>query len=309
MVEAKYALETTNLTKTYGGKNAVDNVDLKIQKGDIYGFIGKNGAGKTTAIRMIIGLARPTKGEIKLFESSSSSLRMKTGAVIENPALYPYMTAQANLHTQRILMGVKDKKVVNEILEVVGLSDTGRKKVKNFSLGMKQRLAIGLALLNDPEFLFLDEPINGLDPTGIKELRDLILMLNKERNITILISSHIIGELTKIATRYGVLHKGKLVDQFTKEDLDARTKRSINLRVNNIEETINILVNEIGVQDYDVDEETGIVVIYDNLDKFAEINKALAQSDVIVNEIWRDDGDNEDYFIKLMEGEKNDECN
>jgi len=216
-----YVLQTRKLAKEYGGKKVVDNISIEVRKGEIYGFIGENGAGKTTLMRMICGLASPSEGSITLFGSSDLvSQRHRIGCTIENPALYPAMTAMENLETQRILLGVKDKNVSAKLLDTVNLGSAGKKKAKDFSLGMKQRLMIALALLGDPEFLVLDEPINGLDPIGIRKMRDLFLALNKERGITILISSHILGELEKIATRYGIISGGKMVNEFKAEELN-----------------------------------------------------------------------------------------
>ena len=209
-------LKTSQLTKTYSSKQVVKELSMTIQQGDIYGFIGKNGAGKTTLIRMIAGLATPSSGSIELFGSSDLvKERAKIGTVIESPALFPNMTARENLITQCRIANVKDLRVVDETLELVGLSNTG----KNFSLGMRQRLAIAIALIGDPEFLILDEPTNGLDPEGIKEIRDLILHLNQKKHITVLISSHILSELSKFATRYGIIHNGSLIEEFTEEEL------------------------------------------------------------------------------------------
>ena len=176
---SEYILETRDLTKVYSKKVAVNNVNLSIRKGDIYGFIGKNGAGKTTTIKMIAGLAHPTSGEIKLFGSGDlAEGRKKIGTIVESPAIYPYMTARQNIEVQCMMRGVEDKKVVDQLLEIVDLKDAGKKKAQKFSLGMKQRLAIALALVGSPELLLLDEPINGLDPSGIKAVRELILKLN-----------------------------------------------------------------------------------------------------------------------------------
>ncbi len=213
-------LTANKVTKTFKQKKALDEVSMDIKKGDIYGLIGKNGAGKTTLIRIICGLAAPTGGDIKLFDSSDLvSARKEIGTVIESPAFYPNMTAKQNLMAQCKLMGVKNTKCIPKILHMVGLEGTDKKKAKNFSLGMKQRLAIALSLVGEPKFLVLDEPTNGLDPEGIKEIRELILTLNEKYEITVLISSHILSELSKIATRYGMLHEGKLLEEFTEEDL------------------------------------------------------------------------------------------
>ncbi len=213
-------LKTNHLTKRYGHRAVVENLSMTIHQGDIYGFIGKNGAGKTTLIRMVTGLAAPSDGSIQLFGSGSLlEGRSRIGTVIEAPAFYPGMTARENIIAFSRLQGLRDFSHVEELLELVGLDHTGKKKCRNFSLGMKQRLAIAIALIGDPKLLILDEPTNGLDPEGMKEVRDLILKLNQERGITVLVSSHILGELSKFATRYGIIHHGKLIEEFTEEDL------------------------------------------------------------------------------------------
>jgi ABC-2 type transport system ATP-binding protein len=223
-----YVLQTKDVSKDFSGKLAVDHVSIGVREGDIYGFIGENGAGKTTLMRMVCGLAEPTSGEITLFGSKDLvSQRYRMGSTIENPALYPSMTAMENMEAQSLLLGMKNKNKCIEILDLVGLGKTDRKKVKNFSLGMKQRLMIGLALIAEPEFLVLDEPINGLDPMGIKEIRDLFLHLNENKGMTILISSHILGELEKIATRYGIISNGKMVDEFRADELSGRCGKNL----------------------------------------------------------------------------------
>ncbi len=300
----EYVLETESLTKTYRGKNAVDHIDLKIRKGDIYGFIGKNGAGKTTTIKMIAGLNRPTSGSMKLFGSDNlQEGRRKIGTVIENPAIYPYLSARQNIEVQRILKGVSDKSVTDDLINIVGLKNAGKKKAKNFSLGMKQRLAIALSLVGDPEFLLLDEPINGLDPTGIKDIRELILKLNKEAGITILISSHILGELAKISTAYGVISEGAMTAQFTSEELKERVKPSLTITVDDPGKTVDILENAVGIKDFEVNE--NCIHIYEMLDKSSQINAVLEQSGVVVHSLSKEQGDYENYFIKLMEGSVN----
>ncbi len=300
---SEYVLETSNLTKVYSRKAAVDSLDLKIRKGDIYGFIGKNGAGKTTAIKLVVGLAKATKGTIKLFGSDNLAQgRQKIGVVIENPAYYPYMSAKQNLEVQRIMKGVKDPKVIEEILDIVGLKEAGNKKVKNFSLGMKQRLGIALALVGDPEFLLLDEPINGLDPTGIREIRDLIIKLNKEAGITVLISSHILGELNKMCTAYGVISDGKLVSQISRDELEQSVNPFIELVVNDPEKAVNAFKEELGITDIVVDGST--LSIYGANDRILEITSCLEHNDIILQSISKHHADYEDYFINLMEGEK-----
>ncbi len=298
---SEYVLETESLTKTYRKKNAVDHIDLKIRKGDIYGFIGKNGAGKTTTIKMVAGLNNPTSGKMTLFGSNNlQDGRKKIGTVIENPAIYPYLSARQNIEVQRILKGVSDKSITDDLLNIVGLQDTGRKKAKNFSLGMKQRLAIALSLVGDPELLLLDEPINGLDPTGIKDIRELILKLSKEAGITILISSHILGEISKISTAYGVISNGALVAQFTSEELKDKVKPSITLTVDNADTAVSVLENELGIKDFETD--GNCLHIYEQLDNSAKINSALEASGVKVQSLSKQEGDYENYFIKLMEG-------
>ena len=297
----EYVLETESLTKTYRRKNAVDHIDLKIRKGDIYGFIGKNGAGKTTTIKMISGLNNATSGTMKLFESDNlQEGRKKIGAVIENVAIYPYLSARQNIEVQRILKGVTDKTITDDLLNIVGLENVGKKKAKNFSLGMKQRLGIALALVGDPEFLLLDEPTNGLDPTGIKDIRELILKLNQETGITILISSHILGELSKISTAYGVINEGKLVAQFTSDELNQIVRPSVRINVDDPEKTVSILETELGMTDFNVSE--NCIHIYDMLDKCAQINAALEAGGVTVSFLGKQEGDYESYFIGLMKG-------
>lgn len=219
----KAIFKTNHITKKFGSNYAVKDLSLTIYEGDIYGFIGKNGAGKTTLIRMAAGLAAPTEGSMFLFGGQNLvEARAKIGTVIESPALYPNMTARENLTAECKLKGVSTGRIPH-ILDVVGLADD-RKKAKNFSLGMKQRLAIAIALVGEPKFLILDEPTNGLDPEGIKEIRDLILDLNHNHKITVLISSHILSELSKFATRYGIIHNGQLIEEFTEEELLTRTQ-------------------------------------------------------------------------------------
>lgn len=302
----EYALRTKNLSKKFSKKLAIDSVGINIKKGDIYGLIGKNGAGKTTLIRTIVGLAAPTAGEIELFESTDlKKQRYKIGTVIESPAVYPNFTAKQNLIAQQKLFGKTDINEINQILEIVGLADTGKKKAKNFSLGMKQRLAIAISLIGNPEFLVLDEPINGLDPAGIKDVRDLILKLNKENNITVLISSHILGELAKIATRYGVICNGKLVDEFTPQELQSRVRKCLAINVDNTELTSKIIKESLNTNNYEIKSDK-LIYLYDNIDEPSKVNTLLVTNGVIVNSINTIGDDYEPYLIKLMEGSEND---
>ena len=298
----EYVLRTTNLTKMFYGKTAVNSANIEIKKGEIYGLIGKNGAGKTTIIRMIDGLASPTDGEIELFGSYDvDNGRRKIGTMIENPALVPHFTAYQNMELQSIIVGEKDKSEIDRILRDVGLDNTGKKKAKNFSLGMKQRLAIGLSLLGKPEFLLLDEPINGLDPIGIKEVRNLIIKLNKEYGITILISSHILSELYKIATSYGIISNGSLIKQLTSEELNDHLKEYIRIETTNEESVSKFLKDEFDVREIEIGD--GYVYVYDHdINDIAKINNRLACCNLNVSAISKETPDPESYFINLMEG-------
>ena len=250
----KFICETKNLSKKYKDFYALKNVNLTIPKGEIYGLVGENGAGKTTLIRLLTGLNFKSEGEIILFghQDNLQHERSKIGCTIEMPALYKDMTASQNLEVQRIQRGIPNKKCITDTLELIGLSNAGKKRVANFSLGMKQRLALGVALLGEPEFLILDEPVNGLDPTGIIELRELLKKLVKEREVTILISSHILSELHQLATCYGFLHKGELLKQISTEELNEECKRHICLRTDNIQKTTLLLEQKGKINNYSV---------------------------------------------------------
>lgn len=302
---SEYILQTFELTKQYGKNTAVKNVNMRIKKGDIYGFIGRNGAGKTTMIRMITGLVTPTKGEIELFSrkgvSNISSGLPRIGSIIEYPALYPDFTGYENMELRGKLLGIPEKKIIDNILEVVELSDMKKKKVKFFSLGMRQRLGLALALLGNPDFLILDEPINGLDPEGIVKMRNLLKRLNEEQNITILISSHILGELSKLATRYGVINNGILAEEFTDKELKLKCRRYLNLKVSDSSAASFVLEDVFKTTNYEVLPDN-IIKIYDLLDMSGEICLELAKINVKVYSI-ESKGDNlEEYFMKLMGG-------
>lgn len=293
-------LQTNGLTKKYGDKIAVDNVNINIAKGDIYGLIGKNGAGKTTIMKMICGLISKNEGDIKLFESSNLKKgRKRIGTIIEQPGLYPNMTAKENLIYYDKLLGITDYSNVEEVLRLVGLDGTGQKKTKAFSMGMKQRLSIAISLIGNPDFLILDEPINGLDPAGIKEIRELILKLNYENDITILISSHILEEVFRITTKYGIIKNGILVDEFSAEELQTRCKKCLSLVVNDIEKAVYIIRNTIKSNDYRVFEQ-GKICIYDRLDIPEQINKSLVENGILVSSLTLEGSDTESYFIKIM---------
>lgn len=262
-----YVLKTEGITKAYGGKLVVDHVNMHVKKGDIYGFIGKNGAGKTTFMRLVAGLAAPLEGNMELFGSRElEKQRVRIGSLIEQPGIYDAMTAWENMEIMRRNFGITDKQATDQMLEFVGLSKAGKKKVKNFSLGMKQRLGIAIALYRNPDFLILDEPINGLDPEGIIEMRDLLLKLNQEKQITILISSHILGELSKIATNYGIIKEGALIEEFESDELKSRCRRCQKLVVDDVELAVTILEERCHITNYDVPE-PGMIRVFESLDR------------------------------------------
>ncbi len=298
----EYVLRTFDLTKNFAGKPAVDRVNMNVRKGDIYGFIGRNGAGKTTLMRMVAGLAGPTAGGVELFGSPDVKAgRIRTGCAIESPALYPNLTAAQNLEICRKLLGIPEKQAAQKVLEIVGLPDTGGKKTRNFSLGMKQRLAIAIALLGNPDFLILDEPINGLDPTGIKEMRDLFVRLRRDHGITILISSHILGELSNIATRYGIINKGVLVDDFSAEELENRCRRCLRIQVDDVKRAVYVIETILGCTNYDVLPEN-VIRLFEFLDEAGRVNTELSKNDVVVESISVAGQDLEGYFMELMGG-------
>ncbi len=281
----EYVLTTENVTKVYGKNKVVNRVNMHMKKGSIYGFIGKNGAGKTTFMRMVAGLAAPTEGEIELFGSKNLEReRMRVGCLIENPGAFAHMTAKENLEIIR---------------RQFGISEAGRKKVKNFSMGMKQRLGIAVALLRNPDFLILDEPINGLDPEGIIEIRELLLKLNKEREISILISSHILGELSKIASDYGIIRDGVLVDEFEADELENRCRRCQKIIVDQPELAAGILEEQLHIKGYDIPEQNTIR-IFDDLEKAAETNRALILGGVNIKESYFAGQELEGYFMELL---------
>lgn len=303
---SEYILKTTNLSKRYKKDFAVNNLNISIKRGEIYGFIGENGAGKTTFIRMITGLVYPTSGEIKLFSKEKGdelgNVRKRIGALIERPAFYPYMTAYENLEAFRIEKGIPGKECIDKTLKSVGLYEDKNKKLKNFSLGMKQKLALAIALLGDPEFLILDEPINGLDPMGIKEVRELLKKLNKEKNITMLISSHILGELYQLATCYGIIHKGKLMEQITLKELDEKCKRNLSIKVDDVNKAATILETELSTNNFKVLPD-GTIKLYDYVDNSRLVSSTLTKANIIIDQIMPNESNLEEYFINLVGGD------
>ncbi len=300
------AIETSGLIKKYTNKNVVNGIDLRVPEGSIYGFIGKNGAGKSTTQKMICGLTPVTSGDIKLFGKSykDSQIRSKVGMLIENAGVYPNLTAKENMRLYALAIGVVDiDKEIEKILNIVGLKDTGKKKVKQFSLGMKQRLGIAIALLGNPKLLILDEPTNGLDPQGIIEFRETIIKLNRELNMTILISSHILGELAKIATHYGVIRDGEMVAQMSAVEVDKTCRNYQFIRVDNAIEAKKLLLskfNDLKCEEVNDNE----LHIFDFADT-KSVNKLLSINGFEVEEIYMHKQDLEEYFMNLMGGVAN----
>lgn len=298
-------LQTQNLTKRYKNKAAAQNINITVKKGDIYGLIGRNGAGKTTLMRMITALALATEGDIVLFgaetQNELNEARKRIGSVVETPALYPGLTATQNLEYYRILRGIPEKSIVEKTLKMVGLSDTGNKKFKNFSLGMKQRLGIALALLGNPDFIILDEPINGLDPMGIVEMRDIFKMLNNEFGITLMISSHILTELSLIASRYGIINDGKLIKELTNDELKEQCQRSLCIKVDDTAKALTVLETKLNTTKYKVVADNEIR-LYDYLDNPSEVTFQLNSNGLRVSSLNEMGDSLEDYFISLVEG-------
>ena len=302
----EYILETQNLEKKYKKTKAVDNLSMHIQKGAIYGLIGRNGAGKTTLIRLICGLQKPTSGTYTIFNIPNTDkkiikARKRMGAIVETPSIWLDATAEDNLKEQYKVVGLPNYDNLNEILKLVNLAETGNKKAKNFSLGMKQRLGIAIALVGNPEILILDEPINGLDPEGIIQIRELILKLNKEKGITFLISSHYLDELSKIATHYGFVNKGKIIQEISKQDLEQKCKRKIEIKVSNEKECVKYL-EEKGIQ-YEVISDK-IINIYDKMN-VSELAIALSNRNCVIDEFQEKEESLENYYINLIGGGEN----
>ena len=293
-----YVLETRDLTKSYNGRPAVDGVSVAIKRGEIYGLIGKNGAGKTTFMRLILGLCEKDRGEVMLFgDKDLNKARAKIGSLIEEPGLYRSCTAYENMKRFAMLYGA-DKAEIPEILNLVGLSDTGNKKAGEFSLGMRQRLGIAIALLNRPEMLLLDEPINGLDPAGIKEMRDLFVTLNK-KGVTLIISSHILDELSKVVSVYGIINKGRIVEEIRQEELENRCKRGIIFRTSATDKAADAFKEKFPSGICETEEDK--LIVYDPLDAADRINAELVSRGIGVYEISKFSYDIEDFFLEKME--------
>lgn len=302
-----YVLETDALSKNYKKFKVLDELTIKIPQGAIYGLVGKNGAGKTTLIRIICGLQNPSSGAYTLYGRKSNSKnieksRRRIGAVVETPSIYLDMTAKENLKQQYRALGLPSFDGIDDLLKLVGLENTGKKKAKNFSLGMRQRLGIAVALAGDPDFLVLDEPINGLDPQGIVEIRELILKLNKEFNITVLISSHILDELSKLATHYGFVDSGRIVKEISAAELEKVCRKSIRIKVTNIN-ALALVLDEYQIE-YSIisDTEADIYSAFN----VSQLVLALSDKNCNVISMYERDESLEGYYINLVGGNDND---
>lgn len=299
-------LKTNNLCKSYKHFKALNGLTMRVPKGSIYGFVGRNGAGKTTLIRLICGLQFPTGGDFTLYGIGSGSpsietARRRMGAVVETPSLFPELTAEDNLRQQYRLLGLPSFDGIPELLRLVGLEHTGKKTAKNFSLGMRQRLGIAIALCGSPDFLMLDEPINGLDPQGIIEVRELILKLNRERNITVLISSHILDELAKLATHYGFIDAGRIVREMSAEELDAACRKCLRVTVTDTEALARVL-EQSGTEYKIVEANTADIYAKPNISKLAF---ALAEEHCEILSCAEHDENLEGFFVSLVGGGSN----
>lgn len=301
----KYILQTNKLTKNYKKFWALKGLSMHVPQGSIYGLVGRNGAGKTTLIRLICGLQKPTKGGYILYgvkdtERRISKARRRMGAVVETPAIYMDMTAEDNLKQQCLILGTPSYDSIPEILELVGLSNTGNKKARNFSLGMKQRLGIAVALMGNPDFLVLDEPINGLDPQGIIEIRELILKLNREYQITVLISSHILDELARLATHYGFVDDGRIVKEISAAELESICQKCLYIKVTDTSLLAGVL-DAMGIE-YEILSDTE-ANIYGKI-SLTQLIMALQKAGCEVITSREQDESLESYFINLIGGEK-----
>jgi len=297
------------LSKKYKSTLVLDHVDMTIRRGEIYGLIGENGAGKTTLMRILSGLAFETSGEMTLFgsndENDLAKQRQRIGFIIETPALYPDMTAAENLEVQRLQRGIPGKACIEKALHTVGLTNTGKKKAKNFSFGMKQRLGLAMALLSEPEFLVLDEPVNGLDPAGIVEIREILKKLNKEYGVTILISSHMLSELYQLASCYSFIHKGRLLEQISLAQLDERCKNHLSIKVDDVPRAVSLLETRLSIKKYEV-MPNSVIKIYERLDESGVVSKELIMGGVALEDMTKKGDDLEAYYMRLIGGEAND---
>jgi len=300
-----YILKTHNLIKVYNSKEVVSNVNMKIKKGEIYGFLGPNGAGKTTIMKMMTNLVKPTSGEIEIFgeklTDTSYEVFKRLGTIIEYPIFYDKLTGRENLELHCEYMGYYDKKAIDKALELVNLKNINNKPVKDYSLGMKQRLGIARAITTKPELLILDEPINGLDPIGIKELRNLFKMLSKEYGITILLSSHILGEIEQMADTIGVINNGRLIEEVSMESIRESNTEYIEIATNDCKKAAYILSNTLNISNFKVIDNS-LIRIYAAIVPQSIISKTLIMNDVIIEGMTKKNSSLEDYFLNLLNG-------
>ena len=293
--------KTIQIGKIYNKIDVLNDVNITINKGEIYGLVGQNGSGKTTLMRLIVGLAKPTYGSIELFNESSNldNQRSKIGCIIENPIVYPDLSAKDNLEVIRIQKNISNKKCIDEILQLVGLVNTGKKKAKDFSLGMKQRLAMAIALMGQPQFLILDEPINGLDPKGIILIRELLLKINKEKGVTILISSHILTELQHVATCYGFINNGSIIEEISAKDLNDKCKSYIYIKTEDVKKAVVVIEKQLKSDKFEV-YPNNIIKLYDFLDDVKKVALTFASENIIVEKISLQIESLENYYLNLI---------
>lgn len=301
----EYVLETRDLTKRYRDFTALDRFTMRIPKGAIYGFVGRNGAGKTTLIRLICGLQEPTSGDYILYGVRNTDpgiirSRRRMGAVVESPAIYLHMTARENIRQQYLVLGLPSDDGIDELLRLVGLADTGRKKARDFSLGMRQRLGIAIALAGRPDFLVLDEPVNGLDPQGIIEMRELILRLNREHGITVLISSHILDELSRLATHYGFIDGGRMLQEMSARELERHCRKCTHIVVSDTGALARAL-DSLGLEYRIADDHSGDIYADVPVTKLVEL---LARDGCTVQSIREQDESLESFYMNLVGGER-----
>ena len=298
-------LETVDLTKQYGTQFAVSELNMHVKKGEIYGLLGRNGAGKTTTIRMAMGLLQPTKGEVKLFGERltvpTKQIFNRTGALIEAPAFYENLTAKDNLKIIADLRGTQSRDCIDRALMLVNLENETHKKVKQFSLGMKQRLGIAMALMHEPEFIILDEPTNGLDPVGIQQIRLLIQKLCAEKGTTILISSHILSEIEQMANTIGIIDHGKMIEELSMDEIRRRNRHYVKMTVSDMNRTVPLLEKELCITDFEIVSEREIKIYQIETD-FEKVNRLLNQNEIGVSEISMNKGNLEEYFLRLTGG-------
>lgn len=295
-------IKLRDISKKRGQTEIINHLNMTVYQKDIYGFIGQNGAGKSTTMKIIMSLIKETQGQLELFDSLDNQInRSRIGAIIENPAFYPYMTAYENLKYYVQYKGIVEINSIEKVLKMVGLENVRKKKYKNYSLGMKQRLGLALALINNPDLLILDEPLNGLDPQGIVELREILSHLNKKYGITMLISSHILDELEMIATRYGFIHQGQMIEEITAEKLQEKLKKYISLDVENIGLASITLEQKLHTENFKVmDDHT--IYLYDFVNESSLVATTLIQEGVILNKMNISNVSLENYYLSLIKG-------